>query len=93
MTKKPRVVFNPIEGSAPLSLYWSEGPYGDAKEAREGNGVYWVSSDGVLLGVQFDDVLMKKDKQKLTLTKGREVHIAVANGKVSIEVFGEIRAA
>ena len=93
MKKKPKIVYSPIEGSAPLSIYWTEVPYGDAKESKEGNGVYWTSSDGALLGVQFDDVLEKKDSQKLTLTKNRVVHINVAKGNISVEVLGDTQAA
>lgn len=93
MKKKPKVIFNPIEGSAPLSIYWSEGPYGDAKEAKDGNGVYWVSSDGLLLGVQFDDVHMENDSQVLTLPKSREIHVKVVKGKVNVELVGELKAA
>ena len=91
--KKPKIVFNPIEGSAPLSVYWSAGPYGDAKEAESGNGVYWVSSEGSLLGIQFDDVTAKKDHQKLSVSKDREIIVKVTNGKIEVELVGEIQAA
>lgn len=93
MKKKPKIIFNPIDGSAPLSVYWSEGPYGDAKEAKSGNGVYWMSSDGFLLGVQFDDVVMKKDSQKLILPKGKEICLSVTNGKISVEFSDASNAA
>ena len=40
MKRKTKVFYHSIEGSAPLAIYWHEGPYGDAKEAVDGNGVY-----------------------------------------------------
>lgn len=41
--KKPEISFRPYSGSGPLSIYWSSGPYGDAIEAVNGEGVSWHS--------------------------------------------------
>jgi hypothetical protein len=55
-----KVFFNPIEGSAPLSISWSTGPKGDAVEANNESGVGFFSEKGDLLAVIFDDVEEKK---------------------------------
>ena len=85
MKRKPKIFYHPIEGSAPLAVYWYQGPYGDAIESKEGNGVYFASPNGELLGVQFDDVSEDKDQQVMT-TKGSRVRISVKAGKVAIKV-------
>ena len=61
--KKPRVVFRHFSGSGPLSIYWHEGPYGDAIEATKGRGVVWLAPNGELLGVEFDDVAWGGDER------------------------------
>ncbi|MCX6125304.1 MAG: hypothetical protein NTV34_11255 [Proteobacteria bacterium] len=86
MKHKPKIFFNPIEGSAPLSINWYPGPYGDAHEAKEGNGVYFASPNGELLAVQFDDVEAKQDQQVLTTKIGVRVSVTVKAGKTSIRV-------
>jgi hypothetical protein len=44
--KKPRIVFRHFSGSGPLSIYWHEGPYGDAIEVTKGCGVAWLAPNG-----------------------------------------------
>lgn len=84
MKHKPKVFFKPIEGSAPLSISWYPGPYGDAHEAKESNGVYFTAPNGDLLAVQFDDVSEAKDHQVLTVPNGERVAIDVLKGKVKV---------
>lgn len=79
---KGRVFFNPIDGSAPLSIYWHTGPKGDAIEAKKGDGVGFFSSSGDLLGVIFDDVNEKKDHQALFFDRYC-VEVTTRDGKVS----------
>lgn len=80
--KKTEVFFRPIEGSAPLSIYWYPGPYGDAIEANNESGVGFFSATGELLGVIFDDVKEKRDDQVLEFDRYR-VEVSVRNGKVT----------
>ena len=86
MKHKRKVFFNPIEGSAPLSINRYPGPYGDAHEAKEGNGVYFTSPNGELLAVQFDDVEEKQDQQALVTKNGIRVSINVKAGKVIVKM-------
>lgn len=86
MKHKPKIFFNPIEGSAPLSISWYPGPYGDAHEAKEGNGVYFTSPNGELLAVQFDDVEAKQDQQTLTTKTGVRIQISVKSRKTTVKV-------
>jgi hypothetical protein len=86
MKRKPKVFYHPIEGSAPLSIYWHQGPYGDAIESKEGNGVYFASPTGELLGLQFDDVNEKKDQQSMTTKLGARVRVTVKSGKITVKV-------
>ena len=81
--KKPRIVFRHFSGSGPLSIYWHEGPYGDAIEATKGRGVVWLAPNGELLGVEFDDVAWGGDEQSLELPNGDVVGVRVARGKVT----------
>jgi hypothetical protein len=83
--KKPEVFYRPIDGSAPLSIYWYEGPKGDAVEANNEDGVGFFGPSGELLGVIFDDVSEKKDSQTLLFDHYR-VNIEVNKGKVSYSV-------
>ncbi len=86
MKRKSKIFFHPIDGSAPLSIYWYPGPYGDALEAAEGNGVYFTAPNGDLLGVQFDDICEEHDQQSLTTKQGARVQVHVRSGKVRIMV-------
>src|SRR6059058_5040750 len=68
--RKPRISFRHFSGSGPLSIYWHDGPYGDAVEAVKGRGVAWLAPNGELLGVEFDDVARAADAQTLELPNG-----------------------
>ena len=93
MKKKPKIFYNPIEGSAPLAIYWQPGPYGDASEASSGNGVFWQSAGGELLGVQFDDVSSENDEQTLVISRSLQVSVSVKKGKISCKVCDKRSAA
>lgn len=94
MKAKPKVFFRPIEGSAPLSIHWYPGPFGDAKEANSGNGVFWCSPNGELLAVQFDDVQEEYDEQVLICGKQLKVELSVKKGKIKFKVLqGKDKAA
>lgn len=84
--KKPKIFFRPIGESGPLSVYWYEGPYGDAVEAMNGTGVAWYSPTGELLGVEFDEVKKDGDTQKLILQNGKEVELNVLRGKANVKI-------
>lgn len=81
--KKLDISFRHFDGSGPLSIYWHDGPYGDAIEANKGHGVGWFSASHDLLGVEFDDVEYKKDHQILFFDDAM-VEIKVSNGKVKV---------
>ena len=80
--KTPEFFYKPIDGSAPLSIYWYDGPKGDAVEANNEDGVGFFGSSGELLSVIFDDVAENKDMQHLEFDRFR-VDISVNKGKVS----------
>ena len=80
--KKPKIFFNPIEGSSILSLTWFPGPLGDAVEANNGIGVGYFSPTGEILGVMFDDVSEKQDHQVLEFDRYR-IEVTMKNGRVS----------
>ena len=84
--KRARVSFRHFSGSGPLSIYWHDGPYGDAVEARQGHGVAWLAPNGDLLGVEFDDVAWKEDDQALEVPNGDVVHVTVKRGKTRVRV-------
>jgi hypothetical protein len=84
--KKPRVSFRHFSGSGPLSIYWHEGPYGDAVEATKGRGVAWLAPNAVLLGVEFDDVAWKADDQTLELPNHDVVRVRVRRGKTTVRL-------
>ena len=83
--KRPVISFRHFAGSGPLSIYWYEGPYGDAVEAKGGAGVGWFAPNGQLLGVEFDDVSCDKDHQTLIFANHETVEVRVARGKVSVQ--------
>lgn len=85
--KKPEISFRPYGGSGPLSIYWSEGPYGDAIEASKGSGVSWHSASGKLLGFEFDDVSELEDTQSLKLFNNIKINLKIINKKISFEVI------
>ena len=80
--KKGVVFFNPIEGSAALTISWTEKPKGDAVEAKKGSGVGFFSDSGNLLCVIFDEVQSSQDQQSLEFNHYR-VDVVVKNGKVT----------
>ena len=82
--KKREISFRVFDGSGPLSIYWTDGPYGDAVESTSGKWVAWISPSGDTLGVEFDDVNAAKDHQELTLTNGEMVAVDVTKGKVKV---------
>ncbi|MBF0361417.1 MAG: hypothetical protein HQK49_10410 [Oligoflexia bacterium] len=52
------------------------------RKAQKGNGVYWSSPTGELLGVEFDDVNFDEDRQTLVLKGNIHISIEVKNGKI-----------
>jgi hypothetical protein len=84
--KKLEICFRPQGRSGPLSVYWHDGPYGDAIESENGIGVGWFSPDGCLLGVEFDDVERDADIQELKFKKGLVISLAILRGKISVKV-------
>ncbi len=84
--KKPRIVFRHFSGSGPLSIYWHDGPYGDAVEAVKGRGVAWLAPNGELLGVELDDVTWARDEQRLELPNGDVVAVRNLRGKVTVQL-------
>jgi len=86
--KRPTISFRYFEDSGPLSIYWHTGPYGDAVEAVRGRGVGWFTPNGELLGVEFDDVALRNDRQLLKFKNGAEVEVVVKKGKVSVSRHG-----
>jgi hypothetical protein len=86
MKKKPKISFRHHDGSGPLSVHWYTPPFGDAEEAKTGDGVFWFSPSGDLLGVEFDDVVTKKDQQTLVSASGIAVTVKVVSEKATISV-------
>ncbi len=83
MKKAESYFFKPIDGSAPLSIYFYDiGNLGDAVEAKNEAGVGWFSPNGEILAVQFDEVDENKDNQKLVFDRYR-VEVQVNKGKIS----------
>ncbi len=83
--KNPKIKFFPISGSGVLHIDFMPGPFGDAVEAIEGDGVGFFSSSGELLGVTFDDVLENEDKQKL-IFPSYKIDVVVKRGKPSFKL-------
>ena len=81
--KQPVISFRVIGKSGPLSFYWSGGPYGDALESKEGNGVIWLSGNGELLGVEFDDVNKENDHQRISIPGGNSMEVDVKGGTIN----------
>lgn len=82
--KRPKISFRRFSGSGPLSVYWNDGPFGDAVEAVKGRGVAWLAPNGDLLGVEFDDVARASDEQALELPNGDTVTVRVTRGNVTV---------
>jgi hypothetical protein len=86
MKKKGKVFFNPIDGSAPLSISWYSGNKGDAVESNNENGVGFFSPTGELLCVIFDDVDEKNDQQSLEFDK-YIITLKIKNSKITYELI------
>lgn len=84
--KRPEISFRHFSGSGPLSVYWHDGPFGDAVEAKKGRGVAWLTPNGELLGVEFDHVAFSSDEQTLDLSNGDSVTVRVRRGKVTVRL-------
>ena len=82
--RKEDIFFNPIGGSAPLTITWYDGPMGDAVESVNEMGVGFFSPSDDLLGVIFDDVSEQDDEQELTFSNEASVRIKVKDGHVKI---------
>ena len=78
--------FRHFGGSGRLSAYWHDGALGDAVEAVKGRGVAWLTPNGELLGVEFDDVAYASDHQTLNLPNGDVVTVRVSRGKPTVRV-------
>jgi hypothetical protein len=83
--KKTKITFIPIDGSGAVHLDFQPGPFGDATEAKKGDGVGFFSQNGELQGVTFDDVNEQRDQQVLEFDNYR-VEISVTNGKISVSI-------
>jgi len=82
---KPKVTFMPLDGTGMLHLDFQTGSFGDAIEAKKGDGVGFFSPNGDLQGVTFDDVNEKEDRQTLEFEHYRVV-VAISKGKISQSV-------
>jgi hypothetical protein len=89
--KKPEISFRVFGGSGPLSLYWTDGPYGDAIDSTSGKGVAWISPSGDTLGVEFDDVNEAMDHQVLKLLNGETVTVDIIKGKIKVHKSSAMR--
>lgn len=83
--KKVKITFLPIDGTGALHLDYQSGPFGEAVEAKKGDGVGFFSQNGELQGVTFDDVSEERDRQVLEFERCR-VEISVTKGKVTHSV-------
>lgn len=79
--KRPDVFFENTGGEGPLSIYWQEGPYGDAVEADDGLGVVFIDDHHQVIAAQFDRVFSDHDHQILTY-KNTKIEITTLKGKV-----------
>lgn len=83
--KNVKVTFIPIDGTGALHLDFEPGPFGDAIEAKKGDGIGFFSQNGELQGVTFDDVDEERDHQELQFDRYR-VEVSVNKGKISHSV-------
>lgn len=86
MKSKPEISHRSFGGSGPLSIYWTQPPYGSAKDCAQGKGVCWEGDDGALLAVEFDDVAEDGDCQTLMTVHGVKVEVSTKRGKVTVHV-------
>lgn len=80
--KKGKITFLPIDGTGALHIDFQPGPFGDAVEAKKGDGIGFFSSNGEIQGVTFDDVNEKNDHQLLEFDRYR-VEVSVVDGRAS----------
>lgn len=83
--QKAKVNYFPLAGSGVLHLDFQPGPFGDAVEAMQGEGVGFFSPKGDLQGVTFDDVQEQSDEQILEFERYR-IEVSVKKGKVSYKL-------
>jgi hypothetical protein len=83
--KKAKITFIPIDGTGVLHLDFQQGPFGNATEARKGDGIGFFSGSGELQGVTFDDMDEEKDLQVLEFECYR-VEASTNKGKISYSV-------
>ncbi len=86
MKGKPEISHRSFGGSGPLSIYWTQPPYGSAKDCAQRKGVCWKGEDGSLLAVEFDDVADDGDCQTLTIHQGIKVEVSTKRGKIAVLV-------
>ena len=79
--KKAKITFLPIDGTGALHIDFQPGPFGDATEARQGEGVGFFSASGKLMGVTFDDVNEKRDHQIIKFER-HCIEVKINQGKV-----------
>lgn len=84
--KKAKITFLPIDRTGALHLDFQRGPFGDAVEAKKGDGVGFFSQSGDLQGVTFDDVDEEQDRQVLEFDRHR-VEVSVNKGKISYSLI------
>jgi len=80
----PKIFYNPIDGSAPLSIYYFDGAKGNAIEADFGDGVGFFGPSQDFLGVIFDNVSDQNDEQELFFSNGAKIKIRVHLNKIEI---------
>jgi hypothetical protein len=83
MSTQPKIYFDKDDGGGVLSIYYYDGPYGLAQDAKKGDGVLFLAPNGEILGGIFDFVRASDDKQVLTAPNGDSIEISTAKGKVS----------
>jgi len=91
-SKKPEITYDKDEDGGLLAVYFFEGPYGPATEAKEGDGVLFTAPNGEILGAIFDWVGLN-DKQSLTSKSGDCVEVTTRNGKVTTRLAKKKRKA
>lgn len=87
MSAEPKIFFDKDDGGGVLSLYYYDGPYGLAQEAKKGGGVLFLAPNGEILGAIFDFVRATDDKQSLVAPNGDSVAISTTKGKVSAKLI------
>ncbi len=86
MSKYPTIYFDKDDAGGVLSVYFYDGPYGLAQEAKKGDGVLFLAPNGEVLGAIFDFVQTANDKQSLTAPNNDVVEITTVKGKASVKL-------